>query len=611
MPRIVSVWLKAWPIARLLRTQASASSAEPVDFSRPLVLVASAAGGARIVALNRAARQGGLVAGDLVSNARSKVLDLQTREADPAADAAALARLALWSLRYTPTAMAWDEASGGDGLFLDITGCAHLVGGETGLLADLGQRLRAFGLVARLAIADTAGASWALARHGSEEGRIVPSGAEAAALHSLPLDGLRLSAETLALLRRLGFRRIGQVIDQPRAPFAARCAELPARLDQALGRAPEPLVPVAPPPAYRVQAAFMEPIVTGGHVLEAATRLLQELARKLAQDAAGARVLRLLLFRVDGEMRPLDLGLAAPSRDADHIARLIGLRLDRLADDIDADFGFEAAAIHVLTAEPLAERQADLAMGGAAPPPEALPRLVDRLRQRLGPRAVYALEPCASHLPERAVRKAAPSARGLPSRPLGPGYSPAANSGMTGAVHTPSPRHRQPLREREGRGEGRGEGRKPAPIVAPEAAPHPRIKSGAGSDPLPASGERECVASREREGKRSGQGEWGDDILAAPRPLLLLPRPEPADVVALIPEGPPRRFRWRGVLHQVAEAQGPERIAPEWWRRTGEAERDYYLVEDTAGRRFWLYRAGLYGRGDGTAPTWFVHGVFG
>jgi protein ImuB len=103
-------------------------------------------------------------------------------------------------------------------------------------------------------------------------------------------------------------------------------------------------------------------------------------------------------------------------------------------------------------------------------------------------------------------------------------------------------------------------------------------------------------------------GKWTDHI-TAPRPLLLLPRPEPAEAVALIPEGPPRQFRWRGVLHHVAEAQGPERIAPEWWQRTGEDERDYYMVEDTAGRRFWLYRAGIYGRSK-TAPTWFMHGVF-
>ena len=104
---------------------------------------------------------------------------------------------------------------------------------------------------------------------------------------------------------------------------------------------------------------------------------------------------------------------------------------------------------------------------------------------------------------------------------------------------------------------------------------------------------------------------WGEGTPTAARPLLLLPHPEAADVIALIPEGPPRQFRWRGVVHQVAEAQGPERLAPEWWRRTAEATRDYYVVEDTAGRRFWLYRAGLYGRDDPTPPQWFVHGVFG
>jgi protein ImuB len=126
-------------------------------------------------------------------------------------------------------------------------------------------------------------------------------------------------------------------------------------------------------------------------------------------------------------------------------------------------------------------------------------------------------------------------------------------------------------------------------------------------------------------------------ITDTPRPLLMLPRPELAEVVALIPEGPPRQFRWRGVRHQVAHAQGPERIAPEWWRPSSDgetgsdpsllplvgssaseargltpsaAERDYYMVEDSAGRRFWLYRAGLYGS-DAAPPKWFIHGVFG
>src|SRR5262245_35905931 len=352
---------------------------------------------------------------------------------------------------------------------------------------------------------------------------ILIPGAEAEALRPLPLAALRLPEATLSLLRRLGLRRIGEVINAPRAPLAARFEALLLRLDQALGHAPEPLVPVVPPPVYRAQATFIEPITTSEHVLEAAVKLLAGLVHDLARDAAGARNLRLLLFRVDGGMQSFDVGLAAPSRDARHIARLIALRLDRLAGGLDAEFGFEAAAMHVLVAEPLKDRQTPLTMDEAAVLPEALAQLIDRLQQRLGSRAVRQLHPHQSYIPERAVRARLPSSRAAPTFP-----------------RTPSA--------------------------------------------------------------------WGEGTL---RPILLLPRPEATEVVALIPEGPPRQFRWRGVRHQVAHAQGPERIAPEWWRRlSDDAERDYYVVEDAAGRRFWLYRAGLYGRGE-TAPQWFVHGVLG
>ena len=155
MSRIVSVWLRSWPIARLLQAQATTaagSPADPVDPERPLALVAPGKGGLRLVTLNRAAKQGGLVVGELLANARSKVRHLQSRAADPAADATALRRLALWCLRYTPLVSPWDEANGADGLFLDITGSAHLFGGEAGLLTDLAGRLRHFGLRSRLAI---------------------------------------------------------------------------------------------------------------------------------------------------------------------------------------------------------------------------------------------------------------------------------------------------------------------------------------------------------------------------------------------------------------------------------------------------------------------------
>lgn len=527
MSRIVSVWLKAWPIARLLLGRSFAAPAEAVDPLRPLVLVAPGKGGARIAALNRAAQQAGLNAGDLLSNARSKVLHLQALDADPAADAAALRKLALWALRYTPTVAPWDEASGADGLFLDITGCAHLFGGEEALLRNLAQRLRGFGLVPRLAIAGTAGASWALARYGEVDAAVVPSGGEAAALRSLPVAALRLSGEALSLMRRLGLRRVGEVMDQPRAPFAARFdGAFLQRFDQALGRAPEPLNAVVPPPVYRTQTMFLEPIVSAEHVLVAAGRLLHDLAPRLAQDDAGVRVSRLLLFRIDGGVAALDVALAAPSRDPEHIARLIALRLERLSFGFETAFGFEAAALHVLVAEPLAPRQAGLAMSSDVAPADGLAQLIDRLRQRLGAGSVRQFHPRQSHIPERAeqLREAEPGAQA----------SYAWTSGM--AAH--------------------------------------------------ASG--------------------------GPRPILLLAAPEPAEVTALVPDGPPRRFRWRGVLHQVADAEGPERIAPEWWRESASdaAERDYYLVEDTAGRRFWLYRAGLYDHGT-TPPQWFIHGVFG
>jgi protein ImuB len=525
MSRIVSVWLKAWPIARLLLSQSAAARAEPIDAQRPLVLVVPGKGGARITALNRSARGCGIRIGDLLSNARSKVLDLQAIDADPVADAVALRKLTLWGLRYTPIAAAWDNQSGADGFFLDITGCAHLFGGEAELLGDLAERLRRFGLVPRLAIADTAGASWALARYGSADRIIIRPGAQREALADQPISALRLSTEEQSLLLRLGFRHIRQLVEQPRTPFATRFDTLLRRLDQALGHEPEPLVPVAVPPRYRTQASFLEPMVSKEHIVEGATRLLQQLVARLAQDEVGARVLRLLLFRVDGHVLSLDLGFASPSRDVAHFARLIDLRLERLGGGLDVAFGFEAAAVHVLIAEPLPARQVGLAINQEQANPDGLAQLIDRLQQRLGSHAVRRLYSKQSHIPERAEE----------ARPA------------TSDAHSNS--------------------------------------SKDASDAAEA------------------------NAATCPRPLLLLPQPEPAQITALLPEGPPRQFHWRGVMHQVAGADGPERITPEWWRGTHEVERDYYLVEDTDGRRFWLYREGRYGA-SASGPKWFVHGMF-
>jgi protein ImuB len=100
----------------------------------------------------------------------------------------------------------------------------------------------------------------------------------------------------------------------------------------------------------------------------------------------------------------------------------------------------------------------------------------------------------------------------------------------------------------------------------------------------------------------------GGDGGGGPRPVVLFDRPEPIEAMAAVPDGPPVRFTWRRVARPVARAEGPERIAPEWWRGAPARTRDYYVIEDHVGRRYWLFREGLYG--EETRPAWFIHGLF-
>jgi protein ImuB len=526
MSRIVSVWLPRWPILRFLAAQANHRSGEPVDPDQPFVLAVTASGGPRIAALNEAAEAAGLARGDTLADARAKAGFLQVRDFDADADDATLRRLSLWATRYTPTASPWTAENSADGFFLDIEGAAHLFGGEEMLLADLSSRLeKNFKFPARLAVADTPGAAWALSRFHREAMCVLPSGQEGAALTPLPVEALRLSPETCAALRRLGLKTVGALLDKPRAPFASRFpTELLRRIDQALGRLDEPLVPVIAPPVYHTLRYLLEPIFMQEAVVALASRLMQTLARVLARDDAGVRALRLSLYRVDGAVETIDIALTLPTRDVSHVARLIDLKLEALAAMEDAGFGFEAIGLAVICAEPMPARQIEFTAAEDGDRAERCAALIDKLRQRLGPQSVRHFEPVASHLPERA-----------------------------------------------------------------------EMLSSEGN-------ERET--------------EW-----SAPeqtRPLLLLPRAEPAKVTALVPDGPPRRFCWRGVTREIKGAQGPERIGAEWWRHPlVQAEegsesvptRDYYLVEDHDGHRFWLYREGLYGR-ETNAARWFVHGFF-
>src|SRR5215472_2846648 len=306
MSRIVSVWLPRWPINRFLAAQAISPAGRPIDPERPFVLAISVTGGLRIAAMNEAAEASGIIIGDPVADARAKADHLQVRAADSAVDDTGLRRLALWATRYTPTASPWAEENGADGFFLDIEGAAHLFGGEENLLADLAERLDRFGLPARLAIADTPGMAWALSHFDAAAQSILPAGREAAALSAMPIEALRLSGETRALLRRLGFKSVGALLDKPRALFAARFAdELLRRLDQALGRCDEPMIPVTAPPVYHSLYYLLEPIVNQPAILARACRLMQHLLHVLIRDEVGVRALRLSLYGVDGTIETI------------------------------------------------------------------------------------------------------------------------------------------------------------------------------------------------------------------------------------------------------------------------------------------------------------------
>ncbi|KQP11757.1 DNA polymerase Y family protein [Methylobacterium sp. Leaf93] len=401
MPRIVSVWLEQWPLTRLRRARAAQD-----DAVSPAVVAAIGPGGLRITAVDAAARALGLRPGEPLARARARIgPGIAVHPADPEADAAALARLCLWAKRYTPMVAPFGPGEGGDGFFLDVEGASHLFGGEDALMGDLAARLSANAIPARLALADTPACAFALARHGaSTRPVIVPRGGNAPALRDLCVSALRIEPAIAESLRRLGLRRIGALAEAARPPLARRFGEtLLLRLDQALGRRPEPLVSLGEPAAFGASRGFLDPIGHQAIIVATAIRLMQEIAPRLAASGLGARSLRLSLYRVDGIERSLDLGLSEPTLCPTQVGRLLDLRLDRLGPALDAGFGFETVRLDVTGIGRLEARQGALAETGLDREAETggTARLADALRQRIGARVIR-MSPRASHIPERA-----------------------------------------------------------------------------------------------------------------------------------------------------------------------------------------------------------------
>jgi len=541
--RYLAVYLPLLPSERIMAHMFSASGAPPEGpLDAPYALVEKVKSAVRIAALDAKALALGLEPGLTLADARARIPELAVFDHDPAADRTLLDWIVESCGRYTPSVMADPPA----GLILDIAGCTHhfesrpqgskkLVHAEArrrgeeqslrvsapprepfqdplaaplALAEDLKKRLNRLGLTARLALAETPDAAAALARFGGDD------------VGMLPVNALRVDAETHTALRRAGLKTIGALASRPRAALAARFGRaLPELLDRLLGLSDTHITPLVVPDAVQAEARFAEPIARTEDVLETIARLVGETAIELGKRGTGGRRFAIALYRSDGHVARLAVETGAPTRDPKLVDRLLRERIDALADPLDPGYGYDLIRLVVPVTEALSPAQLRLEGGTLAD--DEFAALIDRLVARLGRHAVRRFASADTHIPEQA------------SFTLPVGQTPLL------ALPAPEP----------------------------------------GEPPL--------------------------------RPIHLFDPPQRIEVLAEVPDGPPRRFRWRRNTHEITRTEGPERIAAEWWRRKDGAgpTRDYYRIEDARGRRFWVFRHGLYGT-EKANPDWYVHGLF-
>ncbi|MFY0597801.1 MAG: DNA polymerase Y family protein [Cognatishimia sp.] len=377
--RVISIWFPRLASDRHLRLY-------PIE--GPFALTLKEQNANRVYCLNRVAQAQGLERGMSYSDARAFCPDLKSAPAHPHQDAAFLKILRRWATRYCP----WVGLEGQDGLTMDITGSTHLFGSEEAMVADLRGRLGKAGLAAQIGLADTRGAAWALAHF--KEG-IAPTGDMLSVLKPLPVAALRLSEDASVALQRLGLRKIGELAETPRAPFARRFGRDPLmRLDQALGTQPEEITPLADPPHYGVRMTLPEPIGLLADVMSGTERLLVQLCAKLKAQEMGARQLCVTLRRVDQDHQQVELRLARPLRDS---ARILPL-FERGLSEIDAGYGIDQLRLEATQVEPLPVQQISHVIGAEK---NKLDDLITRLGTRIGLENITRFLPADSHIPER------------------------------------------------------------------------------------------------------------------------------------------------------------------------------------------------------------------
>jgi protein ImuB len=412
--RILSLWLPRLPTDRIKRQLSRGSVAPVKTFSSetdarsrqenasgrlPFIVVGKQNNALQIVAVDDAAADFGLEVGLPLANARAVCPQLQVFDADEAADAKALNTIADWCDRFTPL-VALDSPHG---LFLDITGCSHLFGGEAAMMQMACRLLTAQGFTVSAAIAGTSICARTLNRH--VHGRIVEDGREAEAVHSLPVFALGADDAITRGLRRAGLKTIGDVASRARHEITARFgADFTTLLEQALGQGDGPISPRKPLPDYIVEKRFPEPVVTDVVISAALSGLAERLVTAMAQQGKGARRLEAHFFRTDGAVRAIAVDTGQPVTKSAVMDRLFRERLDALNDPLDSGFGFDLVRLSASRTEIVVQHQRDL--DAHVHDNDQLTALIDRIAARIGGQRVVVHLPQDTHIPERAVMAA-------------------------------------------------------------------------------------------------------------------------------------------------------------------------------------------------------------
>jgi protein ImuB len=532
-----------------------------------------------VAAACEAARARGVRPGITLAEARALCPGLAHGDYRPDKDLKSLESLARWMARFSP-AVAVEPP---DALMLDVTGSERLFHGMDRLARLASEAVARLNFAHGIAIAPTPGAAWALASFG--RGGVFSPEQVPDALAPLPVKALRLEAGLADAFGALGVETIGQLMRLPRESLPARFGmTVLTRLDQALGRSPEPLAPVGHYEPIIVRFDFDGVVIDSLETIWLVfQRLLAEVIVELRRRGCGARKLfaDYLLPRAAPVRRTILL--SRPTCNASSLFNLLRCATETVKEGD----GFAGLCLSVPVFERLTHEQLHLLDHETQAAESEMGHLIERLRVRLGEGAVLFAKLVESHLPEKAFCYA--EAQEVPrsdSRVRTPFRVPSP--GTPGSLHLPPVgKSLFSLPRYSGGGLGRGFSQMIPAEITPSPA-LPRDTGGGGMAPRPLTIEA-----------------TPNNPPPKPRPLHLLPDPVEVLCTALSSgefEGVPVSFTYEAVVFQVARAAGPERISGTWWEGRHK-NRDYFDVEDVTGRRFWMFQVA-------ETRKWYLHGVF-